>query len=133
MKLPQTFKGKVVKGYGRGHSTLGFPTANISSEKWSVEILESEYGVYCGLVYLESELVKFGVISIGRNLTFNEIKPTFEVHILDFDKDIYNQICEIKLTHFLRPMISFKTIKDLISQIKLDLDQSISLLKELKE
>jgi len=131
MELPQLFHGVVVHGLGRGHKTLGFPTANLSPDKWSVHVTESDYGVYCGLVTIGTDPLRIGVLSIGKNLTFNDEKPSFEVHILDFDGDLYGVEIEVNVTHFLRPMISFKSIDQLILQIKADLEDSRKLLKNM--
>lgn len=120
MNLPRTFEGEVIHGFGRGHKSVGFATANISTENWKLEITESEFGVYCGLVYIRGEKARIGVVSIGKNLTFNQEKPTFEVHILDFNEDIYGIIMKIDLREFIRPMMKFQSFNELSSQISSD-------------
>lgn len=120
MNLPQTFTGEIVRGFGRGHKMLGFATANLSTGSWTVEVPEDAYGVYDGLVRIRGEPPRIGVVSVGKNTTFDALHPTFEVHILDFDEDIYGVHMEVELITFLRPMIQFKSIDDLIQQISTD-------------
>ncbi|KAH0794578.1 Riboflavin kinase [Histomonas meleagridis] len=121
LKLPYTVSGIVIHGFGRGHSLLGFPTANISTDYWQ-EITEAEYGVYCGTVDVEGYPTKAGVISIGKNPTFDNKKPTFEVHILNFRDDIYDQKITVELMEKIRPMLVFKDINGLITQINKDIE-----------
>lgn len=120
MKLPQTFVGIVVHGFGRGHKTVGFATANLDTKSWSGDTSEADFGVYSGLVYIRGESARIGVISIGKNPTFGEQRPTFEVHILDFDEDIYDVEMTVDLREYIRPMISFKSIDELKTQIGKD-------------
>ena len=116
----QTFTGEVVKGFQRGSKKLGFPTANIDPSSWNIEIKEEDYGVYCGIVSIHNNEQKFCVFSIGKNPTFKLNCPTFEVHILDFDEDIYGEIISVKVLKHLRPMRTFKGINELIHQITKD-------------
>lgn len=131
MDLPRTFKGEIIHGFGRGHKKVGFATANISTEGWKLEINDSDFGVYCGLVYIRGEKARIGVVSIGKNLTFNQEKPTFEVHILDFDEDIYGVIMTIDLREHIRPMMKFNTFQELTAQISLDSQKARELMTPL--
>jgi len=80
--------GKVVHGFHRGR-TLGFPTANVQTEK---ELIPSA-GVYAVKVRLGDELFD-GACNIGTNPTFANAKLSVEVFLLDFDRDIYGEhIC----------------------------------------
>lgn len=120
MKLPQTFVGIVIHGFGRGHKTVGFATANLDTKSWNDDITEDDFGVYCGLVYIRGEAARIGLVSIGKNPTFGDLHPTFEVHILDFDEDIYDVEMTVDLREFLRPMVTFKSIDELKKQIHND-------------
>lgn len=114
--------GKVIKGSGRGMS-IGFPTANI-------EILDQLYpkrGVYAVRVLWNNEIFN-GVANIGINPTFlpaeyeDKIeKPSFEVHILNFNKDIHGKEIQVSLIRRIRDEIRFANVSDLIEQIKLDI------------
>jgi FAD synthase len=120
MELPQGFTGEVVHGFGRGHKTVGFATANLSIESWSVEIGEEGFGVYAGIVTFPEEPPRIGVISIGKSQTFSVETPTFEVHILDFDNDIYGQIMNVDVRVRIRSMMSFSSVPELKRQIVVD-------------
>ena len=132
MIVNQTFTGKVVKGFGRGSKKLGFPTANIDPSSWDIEITEQEYGVYCGVVTIKNNIKKYCVFSIGKNPTFKLNCPTFEVHILDFDEDIYDEIISVKVLKYLRPMRTFKGIHELVHQITKDCGDSREYLSTLQ-
>lgn len=120
MKLPQVFTGIVVHGYGRGHKTVGFATANLDTKSWTEDTTEADFGVYCGIVHLNGHDPLIGIVSIGKNPTFGEIKPTFEVHILGFDQDIYGVEMVVDLKQHMRPMIAFKSVDQLKEQIGKD-------------
>ena len=83
------------------------------------------------MVNLNNEKPRIGIISIGENPTFNDLlHPTFEVHILDFDRDIYGEILEVTLTNYLRPMTTFSSINDLINAISTDAINARKLLSD---
>ena len=133
MEVPHTFSGPVIRGFGRGSKQLGFPTANIDPSTWDIKIKENEYGVYCGFCSLRNDPKRYCVFSIGKNFTFGEVKPTFEVHILDFDEDIYGVNITVDVLHYIRPMISFKSVQELIAQITQDCQTTREYLDKLKE
>lgn len=81
--------GMVVAGHHRG-SGLGFPTANIATEK---ELLPAD-GVYAVKVRVGDDFYD-GACNIGRNPTFGNHETTIEVFLLDYDGDLYGR--EIRL------------------------------------
>ncbi|OHS93960.1 Riboflavin kinase [Tritrichomonas foetus] len=107
---------------------LGFATANLSTDSWTVDVTEDDYGVYCGLVEVRvdekdnfnEKMPKACVVSIGKNPTFGAKFPAFEVHILEFDGDIYGEEMRVQLFEKMRPMIQFKSIDQLKEQITSD-------------
>ena len=127
----RTFTGEVIRGFGRGSGKIGFPTANIDPSSWNIEIGEQDFGVYCGLVSVHNNVEKFCVFSIGKNPTFQLNCPTFEVHILDFDEDIYGEIISVKVLKYLRPMRAFKGVEELKYQITKDAADSREYLEKL--
>ena len=133
MELPQTFSGKVIPGFGRGSKQLGFATANIDPSTWNVHIKENEYAVYCGYCTLRNEPKRYCVFSIGKNFTFGELTPTFEVHILDFDEDIYGEELTVDVLKYIRPMMTFNSIQELIAQITNDCQTARDYLDSLKQ
>lgn len=132
MKLPKAFSGKVVRGFGRGSKLLGFATANLDETSWDLKLTENDYGVYSGWVTLRKEPKRMCVLSIGKAQTFDVEKPTFEVHILDFDEDIYGVKLDVEIVHFLRPMKTFNSAQDLKNQITSDTKKARELLSRMK-
>jgi FAD synthase len=122
MDLPRTFSGEVVHGFGRGHKMFGFATANISPPSWAAAVGEDDHGVYAGLVWMREEPARVCVISLGLNLTFEVKVPTFEVHILDFDEDIYGLTVKVEIRHRIRSMQLFDCLDKLKKQIAADIE-----------
>ena len=99
--------GRVVHGKSRGRG-IGFPTANLVSE---VELYPKE-GVYAVWVeHCDQRLM--GVMNIGRNPTFADTGLTVEVHILDFDEDLYGLELRIIFVKRLRSEKSCSGIEEL--------------------
>lgn len=109
--------GEVVKGNQVGR-TLGFPTANIYLSD-NNKLIPSD-GVYSALAYVNGVQYK-SVVSIGNRPTFNDSKKSIEVHLLDFNRDIYNQNLKIEFVEFVRTQRKFDQIEGLIQQIKADI------------
>lgn len=108
--------GVVVHGEKRGRQ-LGYPTANILIDS---EELIPAMGVYIVEIKVNQTWYK-GMASIGYNITFeNDNGMTCEIHILDFNQDIYGQAVSVRWHHYLRSEIKFNQILDLINQLKID-------------
>ena len=119
--------GKVVHGAGRGIS-LGFPTANLQPN--SKRKLIPANGVYAVSVKLENK-VYFGVMNIGFRPTFNQTPHAItEVHVLDFNKDIYGENITIGFVKRLRDEKKFGGKEELIKQIKDDIQKTKEIFKE---
>jgi len=109
-------RGKVIKGRKRGGSMLGFPTANIKLH----DELCPEHGVYA--VTVETTKGNFrGVANIGFSPTFGDQMFTIEVHILDFNHDIYDTRIRVNMVKKLRDEKKFSSIQELSEQIKKDI------------
>jgi riboflavin kinase/FMN adenylyltransferase len=109
-------KGTVVHGRNRGGKLLGFPTANLQLH----DELCPKLGIYAVTVESEGNLYK-GVANIGYSPTFDDNQFTVEVHILDFDEDIYGQEIRINFIHRIRDEIKFSSIEALSHQIRQDI------------
>lgn len=118
---PYTFSGKVVEGQQLGR-TIGVPTANLWIPKQKLPIS----GVYAVKCLLEKEIYK-GIANMGVRPTVNGTKPVLEVHIFDFNRDIYSKRLEVEFKHKIRDEKKFKDLNLLKSQIQKD----ISIAKEL--
>jgi len=124
-----TIAGPVVSGEKRGR-TLGFPTANLALDA----LLQPRAGVYAARVTLQNapnQEPQPGVASIGIKPTFGTHPSCLEVHIFDFDTNIYDQLIAIELVAFLRPEIAFASPQDLVSQMHNDCREAKAILAEI--
>ena len=113
---PFSFLGKVVKGKSVGKK-IGFPTANLKIEnKWK---LHPSVGVYAVKLNIKGDIY-FGMMNVGVNPTFNGENVEIEVHIFDFNKDIYDSELEVFIIEKIRNEIKFNSQNELISQLKED-------------
>ena len=119
-----SFQGLVKKGRQLGR-TIGFPTANVNvSKKYK---LIPAFGVYAVKVHLRDQIFK-GVMNIGNRPTVDGIGITQEVHILDFDDDIYGEILKVDVVDYIRPELKFEGVKELIEEITLDCEKAREIL-----
>lgn len=107
--------GKVVDGKKLGR-TIGYPTANIQFDN---EKLLPKDGAYIVSVDVEHQKYK-GMLSIGTNPTVDGKNYTMEVHILDFNDDIYGKKITVNFYDFLHEQIKFNDIKALITKLDED-------------
>ena len=115
--------GKVLEGRRLGRQ-IGFPTANVQPE---AELLPP-YGVYAVRVELEGAW-RPGVANLGVKPTVEAAAaPLLEVHLFDWEGNLYGQRLEVQLTHFLRPEQKFPTLDALKVQIAQDAQQARELL-----
>lgn len=113
-----TVLGKVVWGTARGR-LLGVPTAN-------VEILNELYpknGVYAVEVLVDRRLYH-GVANVGLNPTFGGNRFSVEVHIFDFNRDIYGSEIQVAFIQRIREEKLFEDSGALIEQIQKDIDHA---------
>jgi riboflavin kinase/FMN adenylyltransferase len=118
-------RGNVVTGRDRGGKLLGIPTANINL----YDELCPKTGIYAVTVECGGKQYK-GVANIGYSPTFDDHEFTVEVHILDFDDDIYNQKIRVNFIQRIRDEIKFSNISDLVEQIKKDIANAREILSE---
>jgi riboflavin kinase/FMN adenylyltransferase len=120
---PYSLMGKVVSGQQLGRK-IGFPTANLQIV---ADKLLPRLGVYAVWVEYKSEKMA-GVMNIGYRPTVQGDRITVEVHLLDRDEDLYNQVLKVTFTKFLRPEKKFTSLDDLTKQIAQDCNQARELL-----
>jgi len=109
-------RGKVATGRNRGGRLLGFPTANINLH----DELSPKTGVYAVTVECREKQFK-GVANIGYSPTFDDHIFTVEVHILDFEKNIYGEDIRVNFIQRLRAEEKFSGIDELSDQINKDI------------
>ncbi|MCD6430241.1 MAG: bifunctional riboflavin kinase/FAD synthetase [Deltaproteobacteria bacterium] len=119
---PCAIVGRVGRGKGRGRG-IGFPTANLVSE---VELYPCE-GVYAVWVEYQNERY-MGVVNIGYNPTFADTGLTVEVHIFDFDQDLYGQDLKIIFVEYLRKEKTCSGIEELRQLIATDVERARQIL-----
>jgi len=105
--------GVVLRGQGKGKK-LGFPTANlkIGDDKDNSQL---EKGVFIGQAWIDKKEYRVAIF-IGLK------KEILEAHILDFSGDLYGKEIEIKVGKKIRDVIKFNNYKELIDQIKRDVN-----------
>lgn len=110
--------GEVIEGRQIGH-LLGFPTANVDYQSYFLPC----QGVYIVKAYV-NEKEYMGMCNIGYNPTFTALdKPSLEVHILDFDGDIYHQHMVVEFYSLLRKEKLFASKEELIVQLSHDREE----------
>ena len=118
-------EGTVVDGYKVGRK-IGFPTANLRVD-FPNKLIPS-IGVYAVCVYVNGGKYK-GMLNIGYRPTINNgTDLSIEVHILDFQGDIYHQKMRIEFIDFLRPEEKFNSVDELILQMQKDKEDTIRVL-----
>ena len=123
-----SFKGKVVKGDGRGKD-LGFPTANLVVE--NEDKLVPAKGIYASECIVDGEKY-YGLLSLGSRPTFHtdgDIIPEF--YVFDFNKDIYGKVLEVNLVEKIRDEEKFNSVEELISRMKMDEETGKEILSKL--
>ena len=112
-----SISGIVSHGEGIG-KTIGFKTANINTPNIYHDLRK---GVYQVKVIINSKEY-LGIGNFGFNPSINEVtKPRLEVHIFDYDEDLYNKYIKVVFVRFIRDEKKFSSIEELIKQIKEDI------------
>lgn len=109
-------EGTVIKGRQIGR-TIGFRTANIL---YPLELIDIPFGVYSVLVNYASQTYQ-GIANFGVRPTVNGHGALLEVHILDFERDIYGEVLEVKFIKMLRTERKFDSLDSLKQQISRDI------------
>ncbi|WP_303975325.1 bifunctional riboflavin kinase/FAD synthetase [Streptococcus merionis] len=116
---PFSTRGMVVHGDARGR-TIGYPTANLA-------LLDRVYlpgdGVYVVDVAIEGKVYR-SMASIGKNVTFDGTELRLEVHLFDFEGDLYGQLLSIYWLDKIRDMVKFNSVEELVDQLHADADSA---------
>lgn len=117
-------KGKVIHGEKRGR-LLGFPTANLQLE---APYVLPKLGVYAVYTTIQGKRWP-GVCNIGKKPTFHDHnRVSFEVHILDYEGDLYDQSLRLEFVSFLRAEKKFNSLEELVEQIGSDVEKAKQIL-----
>lgn len=117
---PYSIRGIVVRGDGRGKG-LGFPTANLSV--MGGDKLIPPQGIYAVRGVLRSGTWA-GALHLGPRPTFKGSPPSIELHLIDFDRDIYGEEVRVDFIEQLRGVEPFTTVDALVEQIRVDVERA---------
>lgn len=120
---PYSIYGRVIYGRQLGR-TINTPTANVGLGRYSAAV----NGVYAVRVTIDTRYGKNnqsrqydGVANVGIKPTLSgNSKPVLEVHIFDFNKELYGQFIQVTFLHFLRKEMKFGSLPELQAQIEKD-------------
>ncbi|MBO7624825.1 MAG: riboflavin kinase [Bacteroidales bacterium] len=113
----QTLHGTIIHGDRIGR-TIGFPTANLQT----ADPLP-ERGVYVARMVWKSGS-GYGMLNIGTRPTVNGTTLRVEMHLLDFQGDLYGETVSVQLLHFLRQEMRFAGTEALRQQLLADRQQT---------
>lgn len=117
---PYSVRGVVVKGEGRGRQ-LGFPTANL--KVGNAEKLMPPSGIYAVRGVLRSGTLP-GALHLGPRPTFQGSPPTVELHLMDFDADLYGEEVRVDFVERLRDVRPFDNVAALVDQMREDVEEA---------
>lgn len=124
-----TTKGVVVHGDKRGR-TIGFPTANTAIDE---SYILPPVGVYTVRSFVDGQWYE-GICNVGYKPTFKDDKKlSVEVHIFDFNKDIYGREIIVEWHHSIRPEKKFSSVDALIAQLEADKAQALRYFEKMRQ
>ncbi len=118
---PYSLSGVVVHGEGRGR-TLGFATANVNVSQGD-KLLPRD-GIYA----VRAAMRRYqgpGLLHLGPRPTFKGSPPSVELHLLDFDGDVYGQLVRVEFLTRLRDVQPFASAGELVEQMRRDREKAI--------
>lgn len=123
---PYLVAGRVVRGQGRGKS-LGYPTANLGID--NPHKLWPPRGVYAVTAKL-GKSVHRGMMNVGTAPTIKDDAALMEVHLFDFDRDIYGETLYVECVRYLREERAFPSVGALVAQLAKDRDAALAALED---
>lgn len=118
------FEGKVIDGFKIGRK-IGFPTANLQLDEQKK--LLPAVGVYAVKISVDGKNY-LGMLNIGNRPTLeNGNAISIEAHIINFDKNIYNQIIEVGFLQKIRDEKKFDSVNELIEQLMKDKEKVLGI------
>jgi riboflavin kinase / FMN adenylyltransferase len=112
---PYRMTGRVRQGAQLGR-TLGYPTANLALHRKVVPL----WGIMAVRVSGGGLDDHPAVVSLGTRPTVNGVDPLLEVHLFDFDGDLYGRYLSVDFVHWLRAEQKFDSLDALVTQMNLD-------------
>ena len=121
---PYRMSGKIVRGRKVGR-TLGYPTANVDIRRRQCAV----DGIFAVRVHGLEGGPYNGVASVGRRPTFDLHKPLLEVHLFDFDREIYGEYIHVDFIEWIRGVEKFEGPDELVAQMHRDADNAREILE----
>lgn len=116
--------GRVIAGDGLGRK-LGFATANVGVRRAAIAV----QGIFAVHVLGIGDVVRPAVASIGTRPTVNGRQPLLEVHLFDFDGDIYGRYVHVDFVEKLREESRFASLEEMQAQMRADADAAREILR----
>ncbi|MEV4320219.1 bifunctional riboflavin kinase/FAD synthetase [Actinocrispum sp. NPDC049592] len=116
---PHRLEGIVVRGDGRGRE-LGFPTANLSTPRYTAIPADGVYACRFTLLGSHGQRSLNAAVSVGTNPTFSGRERRVEAFVLDVAEDFYGQRVGLDFVARLRDMERFDTVEGLLEQMHAD-------------
>jgi riboflavin kinase/FMN adenylyltransferase len=110
-----SMSGRVIAGDSLGHE-LGYPTANVNLRRRQSPVM----GIFAARVRGLGSKPLDAVASVGTRPTFGGTKPLLEVHIFDFDADVYGEYIQVDFIARIRSEEKFESARALVEQMHLD-------------
>ena len=126
---PMIVIGEVIHGKKIARQ-LGFPTTNIKMDNNRLYPPSGIYGAFLQVSEKNSKVL-YGVVNIGYNPTLKQ-EMSLEVHILDFDREVYGEKLYIQIVKFMREEKKFSSIDELKATIQADVDRWKLFKREMK-
>lgn len=112
---PYGIEGVIIRGNRRGH-TIGFPTANLHPHNRVIP----KFGVYATATLVDGSWRR-SITNVGIRPTFGQdLEPSIESYIFDFDGDLYGDVLRVRFLHRIRDERKFNGIDELKAQISKD-------------
>lgn len=125
---PYRMSGRVIRGEKLGRE-LGFPTANVDLRRRQSAV----EGIFAVRVHGAGPGPRDGVASVGSRPTFNGTKPLLEVHLFDFDADLYGRYIDVDFIAQLREQVRYEDVSALVAQMYIDVDNARSALRATRD
>jgi len=122
----KSWQSCVVLQGDRSAGKIGFPTINLDP----YVLKKTKEGIYAALICYKKETYK-GVLFYGPRLVKGEKENVLEIHILNFNENLYGKIVKFQIKDFIRKVRNFTTEKELVKQIKVDVKMASKSLNRL--
>ena len=120
---PYRMAGRVMRGQQLGRK-LGYPTANLALHRKVVPL----WGIFAVRVSGAGLVDHPAVVSLGTRPTINGTDPLLEVHVFDFDGDLYGKYLDVDFVQRLRDEKRFESLDALVAQMHVDAAQAMAVL-----